>query len=152
MKKIEKYKNIQQVMDAFRVQVNDSLLYCYDNFNGYGTPDALFNYLRSVTTFKSDPRGNEVIQTAQTLFENNIHGRPGYGDCDCLSVLACASLIVNGFDNEMVLAGNKKSYPTHIYNRVKMGNDWYAFDLTESYLGVERTYKFIQYIHVNIFF
>jgi len=112
------------------------------------TPHDLFYLLKSSTSFQHDKPGVEQIQSMQTLFTENIHGIPGAGDCDCLTVAACASLHVIGYQCGIVLQGNGK-YATHVLAYYR---DWnniiYPFDLTENFQDL-RPYKKSQYIKIN---
>lgn len=112
------------------------------------TPHDLFYLLKSATTFKHDKPGVEQIQSMQTLFTNNIHGLPGAGDCDCLTVAACASLHVIGYNCGLVLQGNGK-YATHVLAYyVGPNGKTYPFDLTENFNEL-RPYKKSQFIKIN---
>jgi hypothetical protein len=143
-------KNINQVLDGIRIQVIDSVQYCVDNFGGFDSAEALFNYLKSVTEFQHDPPRVELIQTAKTLFENNQLGAPGRGDCDDFVVLACGSFIANGWkDFDIILTGRSKVYPVHIYTAVNDGSGYQIFDLTNAYIGMERNYPLKQVLPIK---
>jgi hypothetical protein len=110
----------------------------------------LWNYLKPRVTFVHDTNNNEDIQRAQTLFDNNIHGIPGAGDCDCYTVLVTSACITQGFPVKIVLAGRNRQSPVHIYNVVKHNGKWVSFDLTEPNYGDERHYPFKQYLPVQL--
>jgi len=80
---------------------------------------------------------------------DNWHGMPGAGDCDCFTIAATSCFIVNSIPCEIVLAGNVKDEPTHIYNYCKYGNNWIAFDLTEPNFGQERPYKYKEILKIQ---
>lgn len=146
----ERLKNINQVLSGVRQQIIDSVQYCIDNFSGYSNAEQLFQALKSCTTFQHDPPRTELIQTAQTLFENNHLGGSGHGDCDDFTVLACACFIANGWSKfDIVLAGRSKVYPVHIYTTVNDGTGWKVFDLTNAYINQERVYPLVQYLPIK---
>lgn len=140
-----KLEGINQVMNGVRAQIIDSVQYCHENFTGFDNPEQLFNHLKACTTFVHDEAKIEQIQSAETLFENNIHGFPGAGDCDCFTVLSIACFIANGwYPFAIVLAGRKTSYPAHIYCQVKHNGKWHIFDLTNTFIDEERIYRYKQ--------
>lgn len=143
------HKNIKQVMRAIRAQIIDSVEYCANNIPVMETPRELWQYLKDRTTFKHDPENVELLQTAQTLFENNVHKTPGAGDCDCFTILVCAAAICQNWPVDIVLAGRTKKGATHIYTYV-YDNDGQRFtlDLTEPLFNSERPYKFTQVLPV----
>lgn len=144
------YKDINQVMPWLYRQIRESIPYCKKHFTGFNSPDELFRYLKSMTRFKYDPDDMELLQTAETLFENNWHGQPGLGDCDCFTILAVACLWVNNFTPYIILAGNGKRQPSHIYAGVLGANNRVdSFDLTEPFFGSRREYKYYQLLPVN---
>jgi hypothetical protein len=58
-------------------------------------------------------------------------------------------LFASGFeDNEIILCGNSKSAPVHIYCRTFFDGRWLALDLTEDYFDEERHYNFYQAIQI----
>lgn len=142
----QRLTDINQVLEAIRTQIIDSVQYCFDNFSDFSSPEQLFNHLKTITTFEHDPTRVELIQTAKTLFENNVHGIPGAGDCDCFTVLAIACFIANGWsDFGIILAGRSKKYPSHIYTYVN-GN---IFDLTNAFINEERIYPLKQVLPIK---
>jgi len=148
MIRIEPYKDINYTMHAIREQIVDSLDYCAQNFI-CRNPESLFKLLKANIRYKNDPQGIELLQTAQTLFDNNFHGIRGAGDCDCFTILAVACFVVNGWnDCYIVLAGRTKVAPSHIYCGVKYNGKDYTFDLTQSFINSKRFYKFTQKINL----
>jgi len=147
-----KYKDINQVMRGIRRQVIDSVEYCFNNIPTMENPQELFTYLKQRVNFKHDPPGTELLQTAQTLFDDNKHGLSGYGDCDCFTILATAAFISQGWgDIDIVLAGRSKSVPVHIYNYITHDGSRYCFDLTEPYFNMERTYPLKQILPIRFY-
>jgi hypothetical protein len=144
----EKYKGINQTLLAIREQIVDSYDYCSQNLTAR-TPEGLFNLIKANVVYRNDPKGIELLQTSQTMFENNYHGIRGAGDCDCFTITALAALMVNGFtDNEIVLAGRTNREPSHIYCRTFWNNEWKVLDLTEPFYNQERKYKYKQTIRI----
>lgn len=145
-----KYKGINQSLPAIRQQIIDSVEYCYNNFSGFRTPDDLFMTLKGCTVYQHDPHQMELLQEAQTLFENNWHGIPGAGDCDCFTILAHACFIANGWPRQqIVLVGRNTKTPVHIYSRVHDGTRWRVFDLTQPTIDSEREYPYKQLIDLK---
>jgi len=147
-KRKEKYRGINQTMLAIREQILDSYDYCANNFVA-NSPESLFKLIKANVIYKNDPPGVELLQTSETLFENNFHGVRGAGDCDCFTITAIAALMVNGFtENEIILAGKSKRQPSHIYCRTFWNNRWYILDLTEPFFNKERNYPYKQSIRI----
>lgn len=112
------------------------------------TAEQLFYYLSSITTYRDDPPNTELLQSPQSLFENNYWGSPGVGDCDCFTILFISSLLALGYPRDsiqIVLAGNSKTVPKHIYCKL----DGVPYDLTNSYSGYERDYSYLQHIPIS---
>jgi len=144
----EKYKDINVTLRALREQVIDSYEYCKEHFQ-FRDPDEMFWVLKSNVKYKNDPPQVELLQTADTLFDNNWHGSRGAGDCDCFTILVLACCMVNGWtQNKIVLAGRKKSAPSHIYSRTLFNDKWYTIDLTEPVINSERYYPYKQDLNV----
>lgn len=144
------YKDIAQVMPYIRIQIRDSVPYARKHFSGFDSAADLYRELKRITQFEYDPDDMELLQESKTLFEDNWHGIPGAGDCDCFTITAIAALLINGFDPYIILAGNGRSQPSHIYaGFLGRDNVVVPFDLTEKYCGQRRTYKYYQLIHVT---
>lgn len=146
------YRGVEESLHHLRKQVFDSIPYCIKNIPHFDTPEQLFNYLKSKVTYKNDPKGVELFQTAQTLLDNNWHGKSGLGDCDCFSILCLASLISQGFYNVgIVLAGRSKYNASHIYTYVDLGTTGrQILDLTNNKFNYERPYPYTQFIPFKI--
>jgi len=143
------YKDINQVLKGIRTQVIDSIDYCQKNMPSYNSPENMFYGLKNMTTYINDPKGVELLQSVQTLFDNNIHGISGAGDCDCFTILVLSMCYVNNFvPQEIVLAGRNKQAPAHIYSRIFYNGSWKNLDLTQPLYNTERNYKFNQYIKI----
>jgi hypothetical protein len=146
------YKNINQVMYYLRKQIIDSVEWCYNNIPVCSDPKELFYTLKKDVTFKDDPEGDELLQTAETLFDNNYHGRSGHGDCDCFTILAIASFIAQGWGHmDIVLAGRNNSAPVHIYAYIKFRGENFTFDLTEPNFNQERYYQLKQVLPITFY-
>lgn len=143
------YTDINATMRAIRTQVIDSYQFCIDNLPTFNNPAEMFKYLKGAVTYKNDPPGIELIQTAQTLFLNNYWGIPGAGDCDCFSVLVLAACMTNKWPKQrIVLAGRSKLAPVHIWTEVYYNGSWHSMDLTQPYYNTTREYKYLQYLNV----
>jgi len=83
----------------------------------------------------------------KSLFTDNYWGRPGYGDCDCFTITACAVLLVNGYKTGYTLYGNG-AQPTHIaadvYLFANSRMKAVPFDLTAPEFGRVRSYLWQQ--------
>jgi len=148
---VEKYQyiDIDDTLAQLMNQSYESLSYAAKICPRFETPEQLFNWLKHNTSFHSDPPGTELLQTMPTLFEENYHGVPGAGDCDCFVITAIACMKVNGWDDiAIVLCGRNRDTPVHIYNAVLDNGQWKAFDLTNTYYGEERTYPFRQTLRI----
>lgn len=146
---ITPYTDINATMRGIRTQVIDSLEYCVNEMPSFSDPETMFKYLKTMVKYHSDPPGVELLQTVQTLFDNNYWGIRGAGDCDCFSILFLAMCVANGFnDQEIVLAGRSKSIPVHIWTRVKYNGKWYDADLTQTYFNTTRNYPYTQYLRI----
>lgn len=152
-KSLERYKDLNYALRKFRGQVSESIPYAIENFPSMSTPEEIFDYLKKRTTYVNDPKGRELFQTLPTLFENNEHGIPGAGDCDCFTIAALATLIANGFKNcGIVLGGRNPFCAVHIWAYVDDKGKRYALDLTNKKFDTTRIgtgpkhYSYTQYI------
>lgn len=140
---LQPYKNLKHTLLALKGQVIDSIPFAEKFIPEYiKSPMELFYFLRHRVTYENDPKGIEYIQTMQTLMNNG-----GYGDCDCFSVTALASLYICRFQPMYVeLASNNKFCPTHIYTSVydPVKKKICPFDLTNPIYNYERPYKYHQ--------
>jgi len=143
------YTDINATMRGIIQQTVDSLSYCKKEMPRFSSPEQMFVNLKNMVTYRHDPPGIELLQSVPTLFENNFHGIPGAGDCDCFSILLLAMCVVHGWnDQQIVLAGRTKLAPVHIWIRVNYGGTWYDMDLTQPYFNTKREYKYCQYLSV----
>jgi len=150
MKFKKKYKSLADTLKALQIQARESIPVCYEITDGIKDPEDLFYYLKSITTYKNDPAGIELIHSVHSLFEDNYHGIPGAGDCDCFTVLSLACLHCVTITPYVVLAGNQKSNPTHIYSSGIWRKKYFTFDLTQKFFNSEREYKFRQILDTNL--
>lgn len=102
-----------------------------------------------MVVYKLDPRGNELLQTMQTMMEGDYYGTPGAGDCDCFTItmLACNEVQPYKCRQWVMLAGREKSNPVHIYSGVDWKGQSIALDLTNQAAGYERPYPLTQKIY-----
>ena len=145
------YEGIQNTMDWFKVQMLDGWDYAQNNVPLFTSPRQLWNWLKLRTTFVHDPANEELLQSLPTLLENNWHGIPGAGDCDCFALAAATIMAEQGIPNSIMLVGKRKSHPVHIYNVVYWDGQRYILDFANPYFNQERTqYKYFQEIPVGI--
>ena len=146
----KKYIGIDDTMKHIKKQIIDSVDYCLINIPAMEDPRELFYYLKNIVTYKNDPKNIELLQTAQTLIENNFHDIPGAGDCDCFTILTVAAMISQNWDNIYIdLVGRSKSSPVHIYSHIIWNGQRQVLDLTNKQFNQERPYPFKQEIKVN---
>lgn len=143
------YKTLEDVLYQIVTLARKGVPYMAKKIPSYvGSPEQLFFYLSSHTTYRDDPPNTELLQSPKSLFENNYWGVPGTGDCDCFTILLIASLLAMGADRnsiEIVLAGDKRTIPKHIYITYK-GK---PMDLTNAFFNYERDYPYLQHIPIN---
>ncbi len=143
------YKDINQVLKGIRIQVIESWEYCTTEMPNFDNPETMFKVLKNLVTYKNDKKGVEQLQTVSTLFDNNIHGISGAGDCDCFTILILAMCWANNLGpQKIILAGRNKSAPSHIWSKLKFNNEWVNLDLTQPFFDTTREYKYIQEINV----
>lgn len=141
---IQSHPGLAGVLRAVKWQIERSKSFAYDYLPAHKLdPQSLYYFLKNRTSFIDDPQGVELIQSMPSLFLQNAHGVPGAGDCDCLTVTMGASILVSGYQGQIVIAGNKKNYPSHIYPVCIDRGASYIMDLTESF-NRERPYKYYQ--------
>lgn len=148
MKYTISYPGLTESLKHFKIAVLESIPYCANFLPPHiKTPEDIFYYLKQHTTYKLDPKGEELFQKAQTLMENNYHGIPGAGDCDCFSILILASLIAKNYKNcGIVLVGRNPKQAVHIYCYVDYNGKREYLDLTNKIFNFERDYPFKQEI------
>lgn len=143
MKQILEYRDINHTMSKLIYQVNDSINFMRNFLPAeIETAEELFYFLKPQLIFINDPPDRELLQTSQTLFNNNPHGISGAGDCDCFSITGLAALYVLQIPAQIVLAGRNLRAPVHIYLMVKNSRDYVPFDLTQPTFDNERPYKY----------
>jgi len=143
------YRDINQTMDGIRRQIIDSIEYCCNEMPKFSNPRDMFSFLRTITKYHNDPHQVELLQTVPTLLDDNFHGIPGAGDCDCFTILTIAMCIAHGWnDNYIVLVGRTKVAPVHIYSAVKWNGEFITLDLTNPYINIERDYPYRQILPV----
>lgn len=143
------YRDLQYTIDKMQVQIEDSLDYAA-RFVPMGTrPRQLFWLLKQHTVYKNDPPGVELLQSMPSLMEKNFWGVPGAGDCDCFSITAAACCRVLNIPCRLVVVGQTKTAPTHVYVEVMDGGKWVPFDLVNTFYGEVKKYRYISTINVK---
>ena len=144
----EKYQDINHTLKGLRTQILDSIDYCAENNFYYDNPREMYYNILPLIKYKNDPPGVELIQTVPTLLEDNYHGTPGAGDCDCFTVLTCAIGAINNWKQRIVLCGRTKNGPVHIFSQVFFNGRWQTVDLTARLYDTHKKYKFYQYLPI----
>jgi hypothetical protein len=147
----KRYESLADTLNHILIQAKESVNYCRDLIPEFiTTPEQLFYFLKTIVIYKNDPKGVELLQTAQTLFENNYHGIPGMGDCDCFTILSLACFKALNFKKYgIILVGKSSKIPTHIYCFVVYQKKPYIFDLTNDLFNYERPYKYKQVLGIK---
>jgi hypothetical protein len=148
MKRIYQNADLGLTMEGIRLQIQDSIPYAKINCH-YTNPKDIYTFLKRQVTYKNDPPGIELVQSMQTLFENNYYGVPGMGDCDCFTTTYTACCIAARVPVCIVLAGRKKNQFVHIYNAVKYLGEWVPADLTQPTFNDERYYAYKKYLLID---
>jgi len=144
-----KYIDINDVLFWLVEQAWAGVPYCEDAFPKFRDPAEMYAYFKHRVIFQGDPPEIELIQSPGTLFEHNVHGRPGAGDCDCFVTLLLSDCWANDwYENYIVLYGRAKKHPSHISLMTVFDGDPYYMDLTERKFNIERIYPYKQYIPV----
>jgi len=143
------YRDLQYTLDKMQVQIQDSLNYAAGFVPKGTTPSQLFWILKQHTIYKSDPPGVELLQSMPSLMENNFWGVRGAGDCDCFSIAAAACCHVLGIPCRLVVVGQTKAAPTHVYVEVLDRGRWVPFDLVNTFYGETKKYRYISTINVK---
>lgn len=139
IRRIERH-TIQDTVNGIHRLAMSSVPYA-ESLNPPADPVNLYYFLKARTVYVNDAPGVEQIQRLQTLLgPNNIHGKPGAGDCDCFTTAVLACLAAVGYRKAyIVLIGNNLAGPTHVYPAVDYMGKVYPLDLTASGPGVQRT-------------
>jgi hypothetical protein len=143
------YKNLTYTLQCLKLQAIDSLPYISKFIpSDIATPEDLFYFLKSVTKYKKDPSGVELIRTIQTLMKEG-----GRGDCDCFTVAVLASCYYLGFEpQQVVIAGDSKFSPSHIYSLVydPERKKMCSMDLTNPDYDTQRSYRYKQILDFSM--
>ena len=148
----KRYSDINDTLKHIRLQIEESKPFAASFVPKCKSPTDLFFYLKPYLKYKHDPKGIELLQSMPTLIKNNYYGVSGCGDCDCFSIAAVASCLVQNWKNcEMwiKLAGRNKYTPVHIWSGVTKDGKDYAMDLTNPIPNYERNYPYIQKLYLK---
>jgi len=149
----KRYVDINDTLRHIRLQVKHGIPWAYDNIPQTINPIDLYYWMRIRTKYKLDPDGVELLQSADTLMDNNFHGISGAGDCDCFSILTLTAIHSQKWSKNakpwIKLAGRSKDNPVHIWAGVDYHNEEIAMDLTNRKPREERKYKYIQKLYFN---
>jgi len=149
--------NLEQVLGYLLDQVNISVPYCAQKFGTNNNLTEIWTIGKRYLTYHQDDKNIEQIQSVGTLFENNIHGESGHGDCDCFTVFTLAMLLANWKACNIkrcaiVLQGNSKQVPSHILSAVyTKNNECIYIDFTEPSYNTVRKYNYMQILQLNKF-
>ncbi len=144
-----KYVDLNHTIKAMGRQIEDSLDYASGFVPAGTSPSALFSMLKTLTTYKNDPPGVELLQSMPSLFMNNFWGKSGAGDCDCFSITVVACCKVLNIPCRLVLVGNSPKAPSHVYVEVKDKGGWVPFDLVNTFYGETKKYRYISTINIK---
>jgi hypothetical protein len=137
------YKNLSHALRLMRKQIIEGIPYAQNRFAGLSSPEQVWNALKPLTKFKSDPVDRELFQSLPTLLENNEHGTPGRGDCDCFTIAVLSVLLANGLtDCGIVLAGRSRFQAVHIWAYCDYKGKRYDLDLTQKIFNTTRRNKY----------
>jgi hypothetical protein len=145
------YKDINDTLKSIKIQIIDGLDFALNECPQFKNPEQLYNWLLARCTYENDPKDVELLQCLPTLLtEDNEHGIPGAGDCDCFSIALVTLLVAQGWDNiNIVLAGRSKKCPVHIWVEIKWRGKNQTLDLTNRKFNKERYYPLTQKIPVQ---
>jgi hypothetical protein len=147
-----RYKDLNDTLRKFRGQVIDGIDYAAEEVPRFSSPQQMFNWLKLRTQYKHDPKGRELFQTLPTLLgDDNRHGIPGAGDCDCFTIAGLTCALVNfDYPTGIVLVGRRKYKPVHIYQYIDTPDGRKYIDLTNKVYNYERPYPYRQEIAFNL--
>lgn len=147
-----RYRSLSDTISKMYLQAQRSVAYAKRWIpSNIETPSELFWILKHNTTYKHDPANIELLQKMPSLFEDNYWGydKSGYGDCDCFSITALACCAVLDIPCRLVIVGNSKDAPTHVYCEVLDKGKWIPFDLVAPSYGVTRNYRYNQSLPIK---
>ena len=142
------YKNLTQVMKFVKIQILESVPFACEVCPDFSPehPEKLFDWLKSWVKYLNDPKGVELLQTMQTMYN-----RGGYGDCDCFTITTVACMYACGYRHiDVILVGRKPNNAVHIYTQCVINGERYTFDLTNRYFDTERKYPYKQVLRFKI--
>ena len=149
----EKYKSLDNTLFWLVQQALISVPYCREKFGSNNSIQKIWTIGKFNLNYTKDTPGVEQIQSVPTLLENNIHGKPGSGDCDCFTVFTISMLLASNYNPKdifIVLQGRKKNLAVHVLTAIKESNGkYYYIDFTEKHPGVKRKYNFIQFVPIK---
>lgn len=146
------YSSINDTLRHLRLQVEDSINFARDYVPAFNSPNEFFLWLKPQLHYKLDPRNTELLQSFPTLMINNYYGKPGTGDCDCFTIAALASCIVQPWANKklyIILAGRNKFAPVHIWSGAELAGKNYPLDFTNPIPGKVREYPYTQKLYLK---
>lgn len=149
-----KYKNINDTLFWLIQQSLVSIPYCIENFGNNNSLRDIWAIGKANLIYRNDAPGIEQLQSAGTLFENNIHNIPGAGDCDCFTIFTIAMALASGVnekDINIFLQSNSKKYPSHILTAFNIGSDYIYIDFTQPSYNTIRKYNYQQIIPIEKF-
>lgn len=143
------YKSLNDTLYWIVQQAKISVPYCINVLKAKNdTAKDIWYKMKPKLIYERDTPGIEQIQSVGTLFENNIHGIPGAGDCDCFTTLTIAMLLASGEnpnDINIYLQGNKKKYPSHILTEFK----GIYIDFTQPMYNTKRNYNYFDVVTIK---
>ena len=142
------YKNLHHTIEMMGKQIEESIPYAQKFVPRDCDAKELFWILRNNVKYVNDPDGIELLQSMPSMFEDNYHGIPGAGDCDCFTITAIACCLVSNIPCRIVVVGNNPSAPSHVYAEVMDNGKWIPFDLVNAYYGETKNYAYKTYIDV----
>ena len=149
----KKYLTLNDTLNHIRLKVQESIPFCSAFVPNSNSPENLFLWMKPFLTYRKDPDGIELLQSAETLIKNNYWGVSGMGDCDCFSIFCISACMVQGWKGKKIwikLAGRNKTSPVHIWSGVDINGKEYAMDLTNNVPNFERPdYQYIQKLYLK---
>ena len=143
------YRNISHTIEMMGRQIEESLDYARDWTPVQTNPKELFWIMRQNLTYKNDPKGIELLQSMPSMMDDNYHGVPGAGDCDCFTIAAIACCKAADIPCRIVIVGNSAAAPSHVYAEVLDDGVWTPFDLVNPWYGQTKEYAYKKIINVH---